>query len=54
MGAEIMSEPVKKAVAEYERIRAMFLSNDPNAEAEWQKFVRADNGFGICVNVIGK
>ncbi len=49
-----MSEPVKKAIAEYERIRAMFLSNDPNAEAEWQKFVHADNGFGICVNVIGK
>jgi len=54
MGAEIMSEPVRKAVAEYERIRAMFLSNDPKAEAEWQKFVHADNGFGICVNVIGK
>ena len=54
MGAEIMSKAVKDAIAEYNRIRAMFLSNDPNAEAEWQKFVNADNGFGICVNVIGK
>lgn len=49
-----MSEAVKNSLAEYERIRAMFLSGDPDAESAWQRFVNADNGFSICANVIGK
>jgi len=49
-----MSEPVKKAVAEYEHIRKMFLSGDPDAENAWRKFVTAENGYSICSNHIGK
>lgn len=48
-----MSEAVKNSIAEYERIRAMFLSGKPEAESEWRKFLTADNGFSICSNYIG-
>ena len=49
-----MSDAVKNSIAEYERIRAMFLSGNPEAESAWQKFLHADNGYGICANYIGK
>ena len=53
MGEKQMSEAVKNSIAEYERIRAMFLSGDPDAESAWRKFVTADNGVSICANYIG-
>ena len=49
-----MSEAVQKAKAEYEHIRKMFLSGDPDAENAWRKFVTAENGYSICSNHIGK
>ena len=49
-----MSEAVKNSIAEYERIRAMFMSGNPDAESAWRKFMTADNGYGICALYIGK
>ena len=43
-----MTEAIQKAYAEYLRIAEMFRNNDPSADAEWQKFVHADNGYGLA------
>ena len=47
-----MEIAIQKAYAEYLRIAELFRNGDPNAESEWQKFVHADNGFGLAVAAI--
>lgn len=47
-----MSAAVQAAYTEYLRIAELFRRNDPSAESEWQKFVHADNGFGLAMVAI--
>ena len=47
-----MAQAVQKAIAEYNRIRDLFLSGDPSAEEAWRNFVA--NGYGIAMPYIGK
>ena len=47
-----MSKAIQDAYEEYLRIAEMFRRNDPSAESEWQKFVHADNGFGLAMCAI--
>ena len=47
-----MSKAMQEAITEYDRIAELFRKNDPTAQKQWERFMIADNGGTLAMEVI--